>query len=89
MYKLAYYRFHEVHTAQGKPPGYDTVRNAEIGHKVTSLKHFREAYTSERWIVRIYEVLPQANMDKKMDSRYQITVSQTVPLKNKVNRPML
>jgi hypothetical protein len=39
------------------------VRNAEIGHKGFKLKHFREAYTSERWIVRIYEVLPLANMD--------------------------
>jgi len=33
MYKLCYYRFDEVSTAQGKPTGWDTVRNAEIGVK--------------------------------------------------------
>ena len=31
MYKLCYYRFDEVTTQQGKPTGWDTVRNAEIG----------------------------------------------------------
>ena len=31
MYKLCYYRFDEVTTAQGKPTGFDTVRSAEIG----------------------------------------------------------
>lgn len=34
MYKLAYYRFDEVNTAQGKPGGWDTVRNAEIGVRI-------------------------------------------------------
>ena len=37
MYKLAYYRFDEVTTQQGKPTGYDTVRNVEIGVSVTLL----------------------------------------------------
>ncbi len=31
MYKLCYYRFDEVTTQQGKPTGWDTVRQAEIG----------------------------------------------------------
>jgi hypothetical protein len=31
MYKLCYYRFDEVTTQSGKPPGFDTVRSAEIG----------------------------------------------------------
>lgn len=31
MYKLCYYRFDEVTTQQGKPTGFDTVRNVEIG----------------------------------------------------------
>lgn len=75
MYKLCYYRFDEVTTAQGKPTGWDTVRNAEIGHKGFKLKHFREAYTSERWIVRIYEVMPLANMDPKMEPRHSIANS--------------
>lgn len=75
MYKLCYYRFDEVNTAQGKPTGWDTVRNAEIGHKGFKLKHFREAYTSERWIVRIYEVLPLANMDPASKPKYTIPQS--------------
>lgn len=87
MYKLCYYRFDEVSTAQGKPTGYDTVRNAEIGHKGFKLKHFREAYTSERWIVRIYEVMPLANMEPKMETKYPITASMQVPNKHKLNKP--
>jgi dolichyl-diphosphooligosaccharide---protein glycosyltransferase len=31
MYRLSYYRFDEVMTAYGKPQGYDTVRQTEIG----------------------------------------------------------
>jgi len=89
MYKLCYYRFDEVSTAQGKPTGYDTVRNAEIGHKGFKLKHFREAYTSERWIVRIYEVMPLANMEPKMETKYPITASMQVPNKQKLNKPSI
>ena len=40
----------------GKPPGYDRVRNAEIGNKDFELDVLEEAYTSEHWIVRIYKV---------------------------------
>ena len=58
MYKLAYYRFAEV-----RQNGYDGVRNCDIGVKDIKLKHFREAYTTERWIVRIYQVLKDSNMD--------------------------
>ena len=71
MYKLCYYRFGEVRTSASKPGGYDTVRETEIGYKNFKLNKFREAYTSERWIVRIYEVLPLPNMDPKMDGRPQ------------------
>lgn len=66
MYKLAYYRFGEVRTRGDQPTGYDTVRECEIGMKDYDLKYFREAYTSDRWIVRIYEVLPLTNRDPKM-----------------------
>ena len=34
MYKMCYYRFGQVYTEQGKPTGYDRVRNVEIGNKV-------------------------------------------------------
>merc|ERR1719423_42423 len=56
MYKMCYYRFGEVYTEGGKPPGYDRVRNVEIGNKGFELDVLEEAYTSEHWIVRIYRV---------------------------------
>ena len=72
MYKMCYYRFGQVYTEggnqsmilvgqlhnylAGKPPGYDRVRNAEIGNKDFELDVLEEAYTSEHWIVRIYKV---------------------------------
>jgi len=56
MYKMCYYRFGQVYTEGGKPPGYDRVRNAEIGNKDFELDRLEEAYTSEHWIVRIYKV---------------------------------
>jgi dolichyl-diphosphooligosaccharide--protein glycosyltransferase len=69
MFRLCYYRFGEVRTRGDQPSGYDTVRNVEVGLKNYDLEYFREAYTSERWIVRIYEVLPLSNRDKKMKTR--------------------
>ena len=69
MYRLCYYRFGEVRTRGDQPSGYDTVRNCEIGLKDYDLEYFREAYSSERWIVRIYEVLPLPNRAKKMKTR--------------------
>ena len=89
MYKLCYYRFDEVRTSNQKPGGWDTVRNAEIGHKGFKLKRFREAYTSERWIVRIYEVMPLPNMDPKMDSRHSLGSSTSYPSKTKIDRPKI
>lgn len=69
MYRLCYYRFGEVHTSHREPPGYDSVRRCEIGLKKWDLKYYREAYTSSRWLVRIFEVLPMTNRDTKMTSR--------------------
>ena len=45
----------------GRPPGYDRVRNAEIGNKDFELSVMEEAYTSEHWIVRIYKVKDYPN----------------------------
>ncbi|CAG0880587.1 unnamed protein product [Darwinula stevensoni] len=56
MYKMSYYRFGSMYTEAGKPPGYDRVRNAEIGNKDFELDVLEEAYTTEHWIVRIYKV---------------------------------
>jgi len=56
MYKMCYYRFGQVYTEGGKPPGYDRVRAAEIGNKDFELEVLEEAYTTEHWLVRIYKV---------------------------------
>ncbi|CAB3978078.1 dolichyl-diphosphooligosaccharide--glycosyltransferase subunit STT3A [Paramuricea clavata] len=56
MYKMCYYRFGSVYTEQGKPTGYDRVRNTEIGNKEFELEVLEEAYTTEHWLVRIYKV---------------------------------
>ena len=72
MYRLCYYRFGEVRTRHDQPSGFDTVRNAEIGLKHFDLKYFREAYSSERWIVRIYEVLPLPNREERTKSRFDL-----------------
>ena len=84
MYRLCYYRFDEVRTRATGPTAYDTVRNAEIGYKGFKLmRGFREAYTSERWIVRIYEVMPLINMDPKMDTKHSFSTGTTYPSKGK------
>jgi dolichyl-diphosphooligosaccharide--protein glycosyltransferase len=61
MYKLCYYNYDKVYTEQGKPSGYDRVRNVEIGRKGFDLKHLEEAFTTPHWIVRIYRVLKPSN----------------------------
>jgi dolichyl-diphosphooligosaccharide--protein glycosyltransferase len=62
MYRLCYYRFGEVQGHKGGS-GFDVVRHAEIGEKNIKLRQFREVFTSEHWIVRIYKVLPEENRD--------------------------
>ena len=54
MFKLSYYRFGDLPTSYGKPTGYDTVRTVEVGDKAIKLKYFKEAFTTENWLVRIY-----------------------------------
>jgi dolichyl-diphosphooligosaccharide---protein glycosyltransferase len=48
-------------TRAGKPPGYDRVRNCEIGNKEFELQYLDEAFTSEHWIVRVYKVRKEDN----------------------------
>merc|ERR1712157_560092 len=38
------------------PAGYDNTRNMVIGNKDFTLTYLEEAYTSSRWLVRIYRV---------------------------------
>jgi len=56
MYKLCYYRFGSVYTDGGRPPGWDRVRNVEIGNKDFDLKYVEEVYTTQHWLVRIFKV---------------------------------
>jgi len=56
MYKLSYYRFGELKMDYRSPAGFDRTRNAVIGHKNFDLTYLEEAYTTERWLVRIYRV---------------------------------
>ena len=55
MYRLAYYRTWQVDTAQGKPKGWDTVRDYLPGFRNYKLNFFEEAFSSDKWIVRIFK----------------------------------
>jgi dolichyl-diphosphooligosaccharide--protein glycosyltransferase len=55
MYKLCYYRAAEI------TGGNDFARNQRIGVPDVKPQYFREAFTSENWIVRIYEVKKRNN----------------------------
>lgn len=67
LYKLSYYRAAEV------TGGTDMARNARIGVPHTKPEHFREAFTSENWIVRIYEVhKPKNRGDNKLIKYNQV-----------------
>ncbi|KAL9654872.1 hypothetical protein ABK040_008664 [Willaertia magna] len=61
MYKLSYYRFGEMMTEYNRAPGFDRVRQVEIGNKNFELEHLEEAFTSEHFIVRIFKVKKEAN----------------------------
>ncbi|KAK2720009.1 dolichyl-diphosphooligosaccharide--protein glycosyltransferase subunit STT3A-like [Artemia franciscana] len=61
MYKLCYYKFGSMYTEGGRPPGFDRVRNSEIGNKDFELSTLEEAYTTEHWLVRIYRRKPLPN----------------------------
>lgn len=61
MYKLCYYRFSEMQTSYQRPPGYDLVRNAEVGEKNIKLTEFTEVYTTRNWMVRIFKLHKDSN----------------------------
>lgn len=89
MYKLVYYRFGEIQVKSGEGKGYDVVRKAVIGNKDYKLNHFEEAFTSERWIVRIYKVLPLPSMDPKMTSRNSKGAASALPNLPKLAKPSI
>ncbi|KAF9241392.1 glycosyltransferase family 66 protein [Melanogaster broomeanus] len=53
MYKMSYYRFAELFGGQ---QAVDRVRGQNVPTKGPTLDYLDEAFTSENWIVRIYEV---------------------------------
>jgi dolichyl-diphosphooligosaccharide--protein glycosyltransferase len=83
MYKLSYYRFSELrsHPNPRAPLGYDRVRKDEVGVKDIELTYFREVYTTERWLVRIYEVVDPVNREFKMK-----TTSDPMQAESKFNK---
>ena len=56
MYKMCYYDFYKITTHPRQEPGFDLARQQVIGNKDISFEHLEEAYTTQRWIVRIYRV---------------------------------
>jgi hypothetical protein len=65
--------------SSGKPPGYDRVRNAEIGNKDFELDVLEEAYTSEHWIVRIFKA-------SRRKQKYLLIILQVKDLPNRGTR---
>lgn len=46
------------------------MRQQVMGHRDYKLNYFEEAYTTERWLVRIFRVLPLKNRVPGMQSRF-------------------
>ncbi|KIM34096.1 glycosyltransferase family 66 protein [Serendipita vermifera MAFF 305830] len=61
MYKMSYYRFQELF---GPGQAQDRVRNQKLPTVGPTLDYFDEAFTSENWIVRIYEVKPDDELGR-------------------------
>ncbi|KAG0172750.1 oligosaccharyl transferase stt3 subunit [Apophysomyces sp. BC1034] len=61
MYKMSYYRFHELFG--GQPP-MDRVRQQRLPLQGPELNVLDEAFTSENWIVRIYKVKDYDNLGR-------------------------
>eukprot|EP00768_Dysnectes_brevis_P002194 gnl/Dysnectes_brevis/1701_a1934_2871.p1 GENE.gnl/Dysnectes_brevis/1701_a1934_2871~~gnl/Dysnectes_brevis/1701_a1934_2871.p1 ORF type:complete len:739 (-),score=212.09 gnl/Dysnectes_brevis/1701_a1934_2871:68-2182(-) len=57
LYKMCYYRFHELF---GAGQAMDRVRNQEP-QRVAQLDYFEEVFTSEHWLVRVYRLKDPAN----------------------------
>ena len=91
MYSFCYYRFDETKTQGNQEPGYDLVRQYVIGRKNIKMRHFREAYTTESWIVRIYFVNDYPNREIGVKSRFygKKSNSQNYYMFNRLNLPAI
>ncbi|KAJ7089753.1 oligosaccharyl transferase STT3 subunit [Mycena belliarum] len=65
MYKMSYYRFAELF---GGGPATDRVRNQQVPKVGPTLDYLDEAYTTENWIVRIYEVRKEDLLGRDLKS---------------------
>ncbi|KAG5640722.1 hypothetical protein DXG03_007426 [Asterophora parasitica] len=65
MYKMSYYRFAELF---GGNPGQDRVRQQQVPKVGPTLDYLDEAFTSENWIVRIYEVKKEDPLGRDLKS---------------------
>ncbi|KAJ7643295.1 oligosaccharyl transferase STT3 subunit [Mycena polygramma] len=65
MYKMSYYRFHELF---GGGQATDRVRNQQVPKVGPTLDYLDEAYTTENWIVRIYEVRKEDLLGRDLKS---------------------
>ncbi|KAJ7156902.1 oligosaccharyl transferase STT3 subunit [Mycena crocata] len=65
MYKMSYYRFSELF---GGGQSTDRVRNQQIPRVGPTLDVLDEAYTTENWIVRIYEVRKEDLLGRDLKS---------------------
>lgn len=69
MYKMSYYRFAEAAQMATGRYGFDRVRNTNIGITDVKLKYFEEVYTTEHWMVRIYEVKDEPSRESTDNPR--------------------
>ena len=73
MYRLIYYRFDENYNPRGDKEedayGYDSVRKTVVGVKNIKLTHFQEVYTTDHWLLRIFKLLPPAELDPPMKTK--------------------
>ncbi|KAF9645807.1 glycosyltransferase family 66 protein [Thelephora ganbajun] len=65
MYKMSYYRF--SHLFGGNTP-VDRVRNQHLPTTSPTLDYLEEAFTSENWLVRIYQVKKEDSLGRDLKS---------------------
>jgi len=65
MYKMSYYRFNELF---GSGQAIDRVRNQRMPTTGPTLDYLEEAFTSENWIVRIYQVKKEDILGRDLKS---------------------
>ncbi|KAI0664491.1 oligosaccharyl transferase STT3 subunit [Cubamyces menziesii] len=65
MYKMSYYRFADLF---GGNQAIDRVRGQQVPKTGPTLDHLEEAFTSENWIVRIYQVKKEDPLGRDLKS---------------------